>query len=178
MSSENKLPCIFCRWVERKKEYQEIEGKRLLNPNDDGDYLAVLDRDPKVSGHTLIISTKQPQAKDITELFEDETDIFKGVIKWAKRIKKKLNEAFKEEKVKKVYVLSMCDHYSDEELSDYHNEHLHFHLVPRYDFDKDIRGEEVLIRCVPLKSRELKSKELKSKNILSIEETYEILKEG
>ncbi len=124
--------------------------KRLLDRNDKDGYLAVLDKEPKVAGHTLIISTKQPHAKDITELFEDETDIFKGVIKWAKRIKKKLNEEFGKEKVKKVYVVSMCDHWTDDELrkrkKKHHNEHLHFHLVPRYDFDEDIRGEEVLLR--------------------------------
>jgi diadenosine tetraphosphate (Ap4A) HIT family hydrolase len=43
----------------------------------------------------------------------------------------------------------MCDHWTEQELRErgvkYHTEHLHFHLVPRYDFDKEIRGEEVLI---------------------------------
>jgi hypothetical protein len=34
MSSENKIKCIFCKWVKQEQpEYQKIEGKRLLNPN-------------------------------------------------------------------------------------------------------------------------------------------------
>ena len=46
--------------------------------------------------------------------------------------------------------LLVFDHWTDEELhklkKEHHTEHLHFHLVPRYDFDKDIRGEKVLLR--------------------------------
>lgn len=135
-------------------EYQDlIIEKRLLNQKtflDDG-YLVVLDQDPKVAGHTLIISTKAPDHyRDITELPKDEIGILKGVVKWAKKIKNRLNEEFKEEKVKKVYVLSMCDHWSEKELrereKEYSTEHLHFHLIPRYYFDKELRGEKVLTR--------------------------------
>ena len=56
----------------------------------------------------------------------------------------------------------------------HHTEHLHFHLVPRYDFDEDIRGEEVLIRCVPLKSETLESQKLESGKKREIKEIYEI----
>lgn len=176
--------CIFCKWI--KTDYREVkdENRLLNNPDNDG-YLVVLDRAPKVDGHTLIISKKH--YNDITKLEDEEIEnddkmcIFRGVIKWAHKIKKEINKKFNEdfgegeEKVKKVYVLSMCDHWTNDELRklwQYSTEHLHFHLIPRYDFDEEIRGEEVLIRGV-----ELKSKKLKPKEKLGIKEIFDLLKE-
>ena len=153
MSEQVLCPCLFCKWAKEKKpEYQElIDENRLLNKPDNDGYLVVLDKYPKVAGHTLIIS-KEHYA-DITKINNDEFNydiFFRGVNKWARRIKEELNKEFKEEKVKKIYVLSMCDHWSKKELLErgttYNTEHLHFHLIPRYDFDKDIRGEKVLTR--------------------------------
>jgi len=194
MISENKLPCLFCKWIESGYEDVIKENRLLNNPDEDG-YLVVLDRDPKVTGHTLIISKKtKPHYSDITELKNDvendnEMRIFRGVVEWAHKIKDEINKKVDkdfdegeegEEKVKKVYILSMCDHWTKKELRERWQdatEHLHFHLVPRYDFDENIRGEEVLIRGVELKSEELKLKKLKAKEQRKIEEMYNLLNE-
>lgn len=98
--------CLFCKWVFDEKERKK-EEYRILDFEPEN-YFAILDREPKAAGHTLIISKKAYD--DITDLKEgEETEFFDGVIKWSRKIEEKLNPT-------KVYVLSMCDHWDVEEL--------------------------------------------------------------
>jgi len=108
-------------------------------------YFAVLDHSPKILGHTLVIA--QDHYDDILDdqLYNDENaretnmKIFKGALKVARWLKKKLG-------AKKVYIVTMCEHWEGKDGT----EHLHFHLIPQYKQkpieSKDIVAEDLIAR--------------------------------
>lgn len=76
------------------------------------DYLVILDRRPKVQGHTLLISTQQ--LDDITQLDPDSAHakrLFRGIVETGKLLKERLTG-----KDGKVYVMTMCEHWKASEL--------------------------------------------------------------
>jgi diadenosine tetraphosphate (Ap4A) HIT family hydrolase len=120
--------CLFCDLIE-DQDLKEKEGYRILKMTPD--YIAILDSNPKVPGHTLVISTKQ--LDDVTELNSNSKHakiLFRGIIETSKLLKKKLTG-----KEGKVYVMTMCEHWQPDEIESSEKqttEHLHFHLLPRY----------------------------------------------
>lgn len=112
------------------------------------DWFAVLDQEPKVRGHTLVISRSHgaEHPTDITAIkSEDIRDFFHGLVTISKRLKKNLRLG----RFGKVYVMSMCEHWNDDEVDGkMHTEHLHFHLLPRYPImrRKDMAGELLFVR--------------------------------
>lgn len=139
-----KRNCVFCRFEDIKKE----QFRWLKETND---YYVVLDRAPKVLGHTLVIS-KEP-LDDITKIDSNNpshVEILKAVSEWSQILKTKLN-------AEKVYVMTMCDHWEPKEINPYWKEgqehprtteHLHFHLLPRYKEmrTKELAGENMFVR--------------------------------
>ncbi len=122
------INCLFCDWIE-DEHFKEKEGYRILKMTPD--YIAILDKKPRVQGHTLVISTRQ--LDDITELNSKSKHakiLFHGIIITSKLLKKKLTG-----KDGKVYVMTMCEHWKPNEIESPKKEtteHLHFHLLPRY----------------------------------------------
>jgi len=103
-----------------------------------------LDKEPRVPGHTLVISTIH--YSDISQMNPTRClDFFEGLIDVSRLLKKKLRLG----KFGKVYVMSMCEHWNDKEIgSKFHTEHLHFHLLPRYPKMRrnDMAGELLFVR--------------------------------
>jgi diadenosine tetraphosphate (Ap4A) HIT family hydrolase len=108
------------------------EGYRLVLPSiptetqkEAPDFIVLLDRAPKVLGHTLVIC-KYPYDDVCDATDKALAQIGKIVSTFSRRIKEVL-------KAEKVYVYSMCDHFEKWELkTPGTTEHLHFHLLPRY----------------------------------------------
>ena len=125
---KNHKSCRFCEWIEGGIQWKLSEEgvARLVDENKN--WMACLDRFPKVDGHTLIISKKPyDDISNISELSHEEThDFFKIMRRVTLKLKKNL-------KVPKVYLMSICEHYEIDEISYSDNktsEHLHFHLLP------------------------------------------------
>jgi diadenosine tetraphosphate (Ap4A) HIT family hydrolase len=140
----NHENCLFCDWLENWEEFSRKNDYRLIEDKREKGYFVILSRNPKMAGHTLVISVDPYD--DITD---DATDDFKphfpkkhvleAVVEFSKRIKKKLH-------AKKVYVTTMCEHYEPEEIKEKKTtEHLHFHLYPRYEGAP--KGEKLF--CLP-----------------------------
>ena len=151
--------CAFCKEEIMSEEYRLLEA-------DDYSFV-MLDKNPKVSGHILIIS-KNPH-NDITYLqlgSKESKSIMNTIIKWSKVLKLHVEETYEKQNpekprtkddVAKVYVMTMCDHWKPEEISTNWKkggchpettEHLHFYLLPRYiDMrKKEIAGEKFFTR--------------------------------
>jgi len=140
--------CAFCKLVKEKNNRKRTKQEyRIVRYDEKEDYFVILSDRPKNIGHLLIVS-KNP-FNDITKLAdllkskerEEVIQILEAVAIWSKKLKDRLG-------AKKVYVLSMCDHYELCELpkGEETTEHLHFHLIPRYDENKLERGEKLLTR--------------------------------
>ena len=119
--------CLFCQIQEHLKD---TEAYRNLNVGQSDVCFAILDRNPKALGHCLVIA-KAPFndfTDNLTDIEESEkTTVFKEAIELSRKLKEVL-------KAEKVYIMSMCEHWQMWETSDgVTTEHLHFHLVPRYD---------------------------------------------
>jgi diadenosine tetraphosphate (Ap4A) HIT family hydrolase len=125
--------CGFCELIKRPSELK----KRVL---DDGrkSCMVILARDPKVVGHTLIVS--RTHYRDITDTRlsrREALEILDAVVFWCRRLKAIL----KSPKVEKVYVMTMCEYWTPKEREGKPpTEHLHFHLLPRYE---DMRKKEL-----------------------------------
>jgi len=124
----NHKHCRFCDWIEGGNKWKlSVEGTaRIVDENKN--WIACLDKFPKVVGHTLIISKKPyNDIADISELTNEEAyDFFKIMRRVTIKLKKKFN-------VNKVYVMSICEHYEVDEIvytDKKTSEHLHFHLLP------------------------------------------------
>lgn len=104
-------------------------------------FFALLDRYPKVTGHTLVVSKQH--SNDITEASDNEARSLGYILaKMAKLLKKSLN-------AEKVYIMTMCEHWEPKEIDPKWKEgqkmpdtteHLHFHLLPRY---REMRTKEI-----------------------------------
>lgn len=187
VTTVNSKPCLFCTWAEDLEEAQKSLRKKAggITVNDmatrfrttknkpwksqfleaNEHFFAILSKENKVEGHTLIISRKH--FWDITDpLLADEKDEVKiAFFDIATEIARKLANLTQDNIAPKVYVMSICEHLTTEELDaarkSHHTEHLHFHLLPRI---KAMRTrypyyvpESMFVRCDGKQS----SKELK-----------------
>jgi diadenosine tetraphosphate (Ap4A) HIT family hydrolase len=105
--------------------------KRMLDQDRGKYHIAILARAPKITGHTLIISRNHYD--DITDTnlpTREALDILNAVVFWCNRLKSIL----KKPNVEKVYVMTMCERWTRKERKGKPStEHLHFHLLPRYE---------------------------------------------
>jgi len=145
-----KRNCLFCHWInvlyDKKTVGEEKEEQELLSRkvDENKDWFAILDKSPKVLGHTLIIS-RYP-FDDFTDTIDEKKDgeyktaLFEGAIK----VSEKLKKLFPCGKDGKVYLVTMCDHYEIWEARfGKTTEHLHFHLIPRHP-GMDIKAEKLI----------------------------------
>jgi len=142
MSDKKEVNCAFCDWEEMKVK----EEFRWLHDNED--YYVILAKEPKIMGHTLVVSKKH--YSDITELDlnNPSTDkILRAVVYWTKRLKEVL---LADDKNAKIYLMTICEHWEPSELraDQKTTEHLHFHLLPRYKGmrTKELAAEKLLGR--------------------------------
>jgi diadenosine tetraphosphate (Ap4A) HIT family hydrolase len=102
--------CYICQDLKT----QEVFGRQCVIWEDD-EFRVVLDRYPRVEGHTIL--TYKPHREDVSELSEEEAAlVFQMCVRVVKAIKAGLG-------AEKVYVLTMCDGPIN---------HLNFQLLPRY----------------------------------------------
>ena len=136
----NHEACIFCKIAKDLEKFKEDEGRsRWIMENKY--FFVILDKHPKVTGHTLIISKRH--ADDITKLNDDESRSLGHIlVKTSKLLQESLNAG-------KIYIMTMCEHWEPEEIDPkWKNgkempnttEHLHFHLLPRYE---NMRTKEI-----------------------------------
>lgn len=105
--------CIFCKIVSG-----EIPCYKIY---EDDNFLAFLDLSQATKGHTLVIPKKH--CDNIFSL-DENTDIFKVVIKIAKALKKCL-------KVDDINIINNNGTLAGQTIN-----HFHIHLIPRYEGDK------------------------------------------
>lgn len=126
LEEHRKRNCLFCQV---QKHLEDKEKYRVLNVRGPEVCFALLDKCPKILGHSLVVA-KSP-FDDLTDALSDANEsekmtILKDTIELARKLKRVL-------KAEKVYVMSMCEHWEMwESSSGLTSEHLHFHLVPRY----------------------------------------------
>jgi diadenosine tetraphosphate (Ap4A) HIT family hydrolase len=142
--------CLCCEWLhnldkpdtdEKSEKYRKID----LGKEEDKVAFAILDKSPKILGHTLVISRKP--FHDITDKIdgiknEEKVKVFEAAMWLAEKLKKRL-------RAEKVYIMTMCEHWEIWETEKgWTTEHLHFHLVPRYKGmrTKDLAAEKLLTR--------------------------------
>jgi len=161
-----KRNCLFCHWISilydkpvREEEKKELEN-RIVGEDKDKKWFAILARDSKVLGHTLVIS-RYP-FDDFTDKIdgirgeEPKIALFRGAIEVSEKLKRTLFPCGKE-KEGKVYLVTMCDHYEMwETTGGKTTEHLHFHLIPRHP-GMDIKAEKLISK----EEREWKPEDLK-----------------
>jgi len=140
--------CLFCQWVNSIKlkngeEYKNELEPRLLCETDN--WFAILDKYPKVAGHTLVIS-KHPFDDFLDEIDDVNNGIKNELFQTAVIFSNKLKELFprKRKEEGKIYLLTMCEHYEMWETPEgFTTEHLHFHLIPRHPGMK-LRAEKLI----------------------------------
>lgn len=130
--------CLFCEWV---KKWDKKEDYRLIRNENNEDFFAVLANEPKVFGHTLLIS-KHPY-DSLCHKLVDSKDGKKAILEFLPVLCRAVKEGLHAEV---AYVTCMCDHWEKNELQGRHStEHLHFHILPRYSGNE--RGESLF--CLP-----------------------------
>jgi len=98
-------------------------------------FFAILSRDCKVEGHTLTIS--RTHFSDIADpkLVNQKNKVKIAFFDIMMEMARILANLTKDEQTPKVYAMSICEHWTPEELDearkDFSTEHLHFHLLPR-----------------------------------------------
>jgi diadenosine tetraphosphate (Ap4A) HIT family hydrolase len=123
-SEHSKRNCLFC-----DPQLIKQEQYRILNVKYSNDCFAILDKSPKVLGHTLVVSFSP--FDDLTDVLSDVDEIektrtFESAIILARKIKRALG-------AEKVYIMLMSEKWEMGETSTgTTSEHFHFHLVPRY----------------------------------------------
>ncbi len=131
----NIKPCRFCDWAENLFNHGKIHEDLLLKGTKKVrvlgkgvEWFAVLDKEPRVDGHTLLIS--RCHYPDLSFMSPQNLgDFFEGLVKVVRHMKSQLRLG----EYGKIYMMSMSDHWNDDEIrSDKHTEHLHIHLLPRY----------------------------------------------
>jgi len=128
----NNDRCVFCDWFNDKEKFKKDEAHRLIEFNDE--YVVILDRSPKVAAHMLVIWRKH-----YDDICATPTKEIQAIVPVISRYCKKIKEVML---AKKVYVYTMCEHWEEWELKGRETtEHLHFHLLPRYDGAP--RGEDL-----------------------------------
>jgi diadenosine tetraphosphate (Ap4A) HIT family hydrolase len=150
-------------------DWKRGEGKeRCLEITDNEDFVAVLEKFPRIEGEILIISKKcgeeaYDDSSEISKFGEDERDNFCRIIgDTTELIKRNLH-------AEKVYLYSFCEHWEEEEVQyvdKLTSEHLHIHLLPRY---RGMRHRELAAE----KIFSIPSKELSSSMLHAVK--YELL---
>jgi diadenosine tetraphosphate (Ap4A) HIT family hydrolase len=112
------------------------EGKvRCIEKTDNDDFVAVLENSPRIDGEILIISKRcddnpYDDVSDILRLSgEERTSLCKILGETIELMKRNF-------KAQKVYLYSFCEHWERDEIlypDKKTTEHLHFHLMPRYN---------------------------------------------
>lgn len=119
-----KRNCLFCQ-----PNFKKDESYRTLDVKYPDDCFAILDRNPKILGHSLVIANSP--FNDLTDCITgidegEKTRTFESAVDLATRIKQVLG-------AEKVYTMLICEKWELWETGDYStSEHFHFHLVPRY----------------------------------------------
>ncbi|KUK84160.1 MAG: Histidine triad (HIT) protein [Microgenomates bacterium 39_6] len=103
--------CIFCQISEGKIPAHVVYQ--------DEQVVAFLDNQPKSCGHILIIPRKH-----FTNIFDIPDDLLAVVIKTTKKIARNIKKSLKPEG------LNICQ--NNGALAGQTIDHLHFHLIPRY----------------------------------------------
>lgn len=132
-----KRNCLFCKWVDNWKDFRVEEDYRLITPENRKGFFAILALEPKVFGHTLLISTDPFDNiyHEIEGLKDSKTALLNALPIFCRAVKEGLHAEI-------AYVMSMCDHYDEAELHGRHStEHFHFHILPRYSGNE--RGEHL-----------------------------------
>lgn len=168
---KNHENCRFCdllgNWEQWKKQ---TEGSaRVICEN--RSWVALLDKFPKVEGDTLVVSRKAyDDIADTSELSIEETcDFFEIVRNVTSCLKEELG-------AQKVYIFSICEHWDKKDVSykdKKTSEHLHFHLIPRYDWMKDESFKPTLIKkkgFVPEKILMIEGKESSIEELKKVKE--------
>ena len=120
----NKRNCLFCQ-----PDFEKNESYRNLKVLNSNSCFAILDRNPKSLGHSLVIC-KTP-FDDLTNIISDVEErekmkTLEAAIDLATRLEKVLG-------AEKTYIMLMCEKWHLWETSScITTEHFHFHLVPRY----------------------------------------------
>lgn len=118
-------------------------------------FFAVLSNEPKIEGHTLIISMKHFSDIADRSLADQKDDLKIAFFDIMIEMAMKLAKFTGDNKFPKVYAMSMCEHWRPKELDaaliGHITEHFHFHLLPR---NKAIRTpyphyvpEHMFVRC-------------------------------
>lgn len=126
--------CVFCEMTKDLKSFRKTEEGRSRWITQNKHFFAILDKYPKLAGHTLVISKRH--SKDVTELDKNEARSLGRILTTtAKLLKNSLGAG-------KVYLMTMCEHWEPEEINakwkkgqqmPRTTEHVHFHLLPRYE---------------------------------------------
>jgi diadenosine tetraphosphate (Ap4A) HIT family hydrolase len=137
----NSETCAFCKIAENLKEFKNGKDGKSRWIMENKYFLVILDKYPKVTGHTLVISKRH--AEDITKLTDNESRSLASIlIKASKMLKESLG-------AEKVYMMTICEHWEPIEINSKWNkgqtlpsttEHFHFQLLPRY---KEMRTKEI-----------------------------------
>jgi diadenosine tetraphosphate (Ap4A) HIT family hydrolase len=129
--------CRFCEWIKDWDSWKECSGQgkeRCIEKTDNEDFVAVLEKFPRIDGEILIISRKTGDdayndVSDIANLTENERENLGDILG------KTINLMRQNLKAEKVYLYCFCEHWEEHEI-EYEDklttEHLHFHLLPRY----------------------------------------------
>lgn len=126
LTKHEKRNCLFCNL---KKHLEGREKYRVLKVDHSDICYVLLDKYPKILGHSLVVA-KSP-FDDLTDTLSnadesEKTKMLEATIELARRLKRVLG-------AEKVYVMSMCEHWEMWESYDgTTSEHFHFNLVPRY----------------------------------------------
>jgi diadenosine tetraphosphate (Ap4A) HIT family hydrolase len=121
--------CAFCRKDEMKNKFPANNGEPIDCERwiyEDQNCFAVLSPEQYTVGYTLLISSKHKvDITDSTISEDDFSGFFHGIRKVANLLKEFVQND-NNEKPEKIYVCILCDGI----------EHLHAHLIPRYQFTK------------------------------------------
>ena len=132
--------CLFCQ-----PKFREEESYRILNVKYPKNCFAILDTNPKILGHSLVIAINP--FNDLTDSMSDvdekeKTKTFESAVELARRIEHILG-------AEKVYIMLICEKWEMWETGDCSTtEHFHFHLVPTYSGmrTKSEAAEQLLAR--------------------------------
>jgi hypothetical protein len=122
LEEHRKRNCLFC-----DPQFRTNEDYRLLRVKNKEACFAVLDKNPKVLGHSLVIS--EAPFDDLTDSIagigeNEKTLVFESAVELAKRIEIVLG-------AEKVYIMLMCEKWNLWETSGYVTLHPFFRVRMR-----------------------------------------------
>ncbi len=111
---QGKQECIFCKIVKG-----EIPSYRIY---DDSDAIAFLDINPATPGHSLVVPKKHS-----VNIFDVDADELARVMKIIKRVAEKIKSEMGTDSINIIQ--------NNGRLSGQIVDHIHFHIIPRYQDD-------------------------------------------